>query len=323
MSPVSNCDFWIECAILLVMPSFSIIIAVYNDWKALEGCLDSLILQTDRPDFEVIVVDDGSYESPSEVILEKIRGLTATLVAQSHAGISAARNHGIRISRGSTLLFVDADCRLQPSCVATLSATIAASPQQNYFQLRLVGDCARIVGKTEHLRLTTLQKQLLEPDGRIRYLNTAGFAVRRAAIPVETVLFDELAIRAEDTLLLANLIERSELPFFVPDGIVQHEVSLSLTKCLSKDIRSAYLEGPTYALIASRGINVRMSHRERLKMLVSMWQTSRLSSIGRLAWLCLILRQSSSRTTSLVYRLLHYYGPATLTPKATSLKGTP
>jgi len=176
------------------------------------------------------------------------------------------------------------------------------------------------VGKTEHLRLITLQKQLLESDGRIRYLNTAGFAVRRAAVAVESGLFDESAIRAEDTLLLANLIERSELPFFVPDAIVRHDVCLSLSDCLRKDIRSAWVEGATYARIKSRGINVRMGHRDRLKLLVSMWQTSRLSSIGRLACLCLILRQSSSRTTSLVYRLLHHRVGAPRS-KAASVKG--
>jgi glycosyltransferase involved in cell wall biosynthesis len=322
MSPVSNCDFGIEYAMLLGMPSFSIIIAVYNDWRVLGACLDSLTQQNGGIDFEVIVVDDGSTQSAPEAIMERARRLPLTLVRRAHGGISAARNHGIRISRGSILLFVDADCRLQPNCLAALSATIVASAVPNYFQLRLVGDCARLVGKTEHLRLTTLQKQLLEPDGRIRYLNTAGFAVRRAAVPVDIGLFDESAIRAEDTLLLAHLTEQAQLPFFVPDAIVQHEVSLSLTKCLSKDIRSAYAEGATYARIASRGVKIRMSHRERLNMLASMWQTSQLASIGRFACLCLILRQSSSRTTSLLYRLFHYR-PAALKPKAASLKGTP
>jgi glycosyltransferase involved in cell wall biosynthesis len=321
MSPVFNCDFRIDCAILLGMLTFSIIIAVYNDWRALGDCLDSVTGQKDGPDFEVIVVDDGSSQSAPEAIVKRARRLPLTLVTQSHAGISAARNHGIRVSKGSILLFVDADCRLQPDCLAALSATIVASPHQNYFQLRLVGDCTQLVGKSEHLRLTTLQKQMLEPDGRIRYLNTAGFAIRRAVVPAESGLFDESAIRGEDTLLLAHLTERAQLPFFVPGAIVQHEVSLSLSKCLRKDVRSAYVEGATYALIAARGVNIRMRHRERLKMLVSMWQTSRLSSIGKFAFLCLILRQSSSRTTSLLYRLLHYR-PASLRSKAASVKGT-
>ena len=41
-------------------PLFSIIIAAYNDWAVLKGCLQSLARQTDEPCFEVIIVDDGS-----------------------------------------------------------------------------------------------------------------------------------------------------------------------------------------------------------------------------------------------------------------------
>ena len=201
--------------------------------------------------------------------------------------------------------FVDADCRLQPDCLAALASTVTASSQHNCFQLRLVGDCSNFVGKTEHLRLTTLQNQLLQANGCIRYLNTAGFAIRRSSVPIERGLFEPIALRAEDTLLLANLIERHELPFFVPGAVVQHEIPASLLGCFRRDIRSAFLEGGTYALIASRGIRIRMSHRERWNMLWSMWRTSKLSSIGRLAWFVLIVRQSLSRITSFVYRLLY------------------
>jgi len=287
------------------MPLFSIIIAVYNDWTTLNPCLHSLTQQADGPDFEVIVVDDGSHKAAPEGIRQWADRLPLTIVRQPHAGISTARNHGIQVSKGSILLFVDADCRLQPNCLAALASTIAAEPRHNYFQLRLVGDCSGFVGRTEHLRLTTLQNHLLQPNGCMRYLNTAGFAIRRSNVPTGRGLFDPAALRGEDTLLLADLMQRAELPFLLADAIIQHEVPLSLMKCLRKDIRSAFLEGGTYALIASRGIRIRMSHRERLNMLRFMWRTSKLPSIGRLAWFVLIVRQSLSRITSLVYRLLH------------------
>jgi glycosyltransferase involved in cell wall biosynthesis len=285
--------------------SISIIIAVYNDWTALDECLHSLSERADGRDFEVIVVDDGSDEIAPEAIRQWDRGLALSIVRQPHAGISAARNHGIETSKGSILLFVDADCRLQANCLTALERAIAASPQHTCFQLRLTGNCSGLAGRTEHLRLTTLQNQMLQPDGCMRYLNTAGFAIRRASVRIEKGLFDSVALRGEDTLLLANLMEAGELPFFVGDAVIQHEVAASLPMCLRKDMRSAYLEGGTYALIASRGIRIRMSHRERLSILWSMWKTSEISSIGRLAFFALIVRQLLSRITSVLYRLLH------------------
>jgi glycosyltransferase involved in cell wall biosynthesis len=286
------------------IPLFSIIIGVYNDWIALDLCLRSLAQQTHGPRFEIIVVDDGSSEAAPEVIRQWVRCLPLTIVRQSHAGISAARNHGIQISRGSVLLFVDADCRLQTNCLAALGSTITDSPQHNCFQLHLVGDCRGAVGRAEELRLRSFQEHMLQPDGRIRYLNTAGFAIRRRRVNIEGGLFDPMALRAEDTLLLANIMQGGELPLFVANATVQHAIPLSLMECLLKDIRSAYLEGRTYDIIASKGVRIRVSHRERLRVLLSMWKIAGQHSIGRSAWFVLVARQTLYRIVSFGYERL-------------------
>ena len=273
-------------------PLFSIVIGVYDDWIPLDQCLRSLAQQTNGPSFEVIVVDDGSREAAPEFISYWIRSYPLTVIRQSHTGISAARNRGVQISRGSVLVFVDADCKFQPDCLATLSATVAQSPQHNCFQLHLVGDCSGIVGRTEELRLITLQNHLLQPNGCIRYLNTAGFAIRRGKVNMERGVFDPVAVRAEDTLLLANLIEAGELPLFVPNATVQHAIPLSLMDCFRKDIRSAPLDARTYNIIAAQGVRFRVGQQERLRMLLAMWKTSRQHSIGRLAWFVLAARQA-------------------------------
>ncbi len=284
-------------------PVFSIIIAVYNDWAMLDGCLQSLAQQTNGPGFEVIVVDDGSTETAPEFVRTS-HCYPLAVIRQPHEGIPSARNRGIRTSKGTLLLFVDADSRLQTNCLAVLSSTIASSPQHDCFQLRLVGNCSNLVGRAEELRLVTFQNHMLQTDGRIRYLNTAGFAIRRALVDIETGVFDPAALRAEDTLLLANLMQRGELPWFVPDAIVEHAIPLSLVGCLRKDIRSAYLEGRTYDIIASKGVKIRVTHRERLQMLASMWKSAGQPSIGRSAWFVLVTRQALQRTISFVHQCL-------------------
>jgi glycosyltransferase involved in cell wall biosynthesis len=281
---------------------FSIIIAVYNDWAPLDPCLRSLAQQTNGASFEVIIADDGSNEAAPESIRRWGECFPLTIIRHSHAGISTARNRGVQASKGVVLVFVDADCRMQTDCLAALAKTIADFPQYNYFQLHLVGDCLGTIGKAEELRLAMLQEHFLQSDGRIRYLNTAGFAIRKAAVDVERGVFDPVALRAEDTFLMATLMQRGELPLFVPSATVEHAISLSVLACLRKDIRSIYLEAKTYDLIASKGVRFRVSYRERLAMVGSMWKASGTRSFGRQAWFVVTGRQGLRLIASYVYR---------------------
>src|SRR6266496_6526798 len=173
-----------------IAPLFSIIIPVYNDWLPLHQCLRSLAQQTNGLGFEVVIVDDGSRETAPESIRHWSSCYPLTVVRRPHAGVSAARNRGVQISKGSVLVFVDADCRLQTNCLAALASIITDSPQHSCFQLHIIGDCSGAVGRAEELRLRALQTHLLQPNGCIRYLNTAGFAVRRARVDIQRGIFD-------------------------------------------------------------------------------------------------------------------------------------
>ena len=272
-------------------PRFSVIVAVYNDWEMLDQCLRSLKEQANAPSFEVIIVDDDSQESAPASILRWNNSYPLTVLRQAHGNVSVARNRGIQISRGSILIFADADSRFQTDCLAILNKTILDSPEHDYFQLHLIGDCAGLVGKAEQLRLITFQEYMLQVDGCIRYLNTAGFALRRSRVDIDKGLFDPAAVRAEDTFLLAILIHAGKLPLFVANAIVQHSIHLSFVQCLRKDVWSAFLEAKVYALIASKGVRIQVSYRDRIRLLWSMWKGSAQRSIGRLAWFALVARQ--------------------------------
>lgn len=287
-----------------LVPRFSIVIPAYNDWIPLKQCLQSLAQQTNAPEFEVIVVDDGSTEAAPEYLRSAAPDHPFTVIQQTHAGIPAARNRGIRAAKGEVLLFVDADCRLQAGCLTALSSVIADAPQHDCFQLRLVGNCSTVVGRAEHLRLLSFQSYMLKPDGGIRYLNTAGFAIRRERVDVEAGVFDPAALRAEDTLLLAHLIQEGKLPLFVPNAVVEHAIPLSLMQCVQKDIQSVSLQHKAYGIIASKGVRIRITNRERLSLLRSMWKEAAQKSIGRSAWFVLVARQSLQRMISLTYRCL-------------------
>ncbi len=101
-------------------PLVSVIIPVYNGDRFLADALDSVFAQTYRP-IEVIVVDDGSTDR-SGAVAQSRPGVR--YVRQENAGVSAARNAAIHISRGELIGLLDADdvwlpekLRLQVACM--------------------------------------------------------------------------------------------------------------------------------------------------------------------------------------------------------------
>lgn len=92
-------------------PRISCIIAVYNGRQYLAEALASLRAQS-RPLDEIIVVDDGSTDDSVE-IAERV-GAPVRCIRQQNAGQSAARNHGVRVSRGDLLSFLDSDDLIHP-----------------------------------------------------------------------------------------------------------------------------------------------------------------------------------------------------------------
>ena len=88
------------------MPTVSIVIPAYNAEAFIQEALDSVFRQTYR-DFEVIVVDDGSEDRTAEII--KQYGHDVHYIHQKNQDVAAARNTGIRASRGEWIAFLDHD----------------------------------------------------------------------------------------------------------------------------------------------------------------------------------------------------------------------
>ena len=93
-------------------PLVSVVIPCYNAERFLAETIESALAQTYRP-IEVIVVDDGSSDNTAQIA----QSYPTRFITQKNGGVSAARNNGIRQSRGKYILFLDHDDRLLPQAV--------------------------------------------------------------------------------------------------------------------------------------------------------------------------------------------------------------
>ena len=102
------------------MPKMSVIIPVYNNAVYLPQCLDSLLSQS-FPDFEGIIVDDGSYDG-SETICDEYqkRDCRLKVIHIENHGVSHARNVGLDNAKGEWVSFVDSDDWIDPDYLSTL-----------------------------------------------------------------------------------------------------------------------------------------------------------------------------------------------------------
>lgn len=98
----------------------SVLIPAYNAEKTICRCLNSVLSQT-FPDFEVIVVNDGSKDTT----LSMLRGYAEkdariTVIDQPNQGVAAARNVALDHACGEYILYVDADDWIEPNMLERL-----------------------------------------------------------------------------------------------------------------------------------------------------------------------------------------------------------
>ncbi|OWK97107.1 hypothetical protein AP75_13000 [Kaistella haifensis DSM 19056] len=94
-------------------PLISVIVPCYNVDPYIAECLESLLAQT-YPNFEVIIVDDGSTDATRDCIQPFLKDKRFKLFNQPNAGLSAARNTGLEAVQGEYIAFLDSDDMLHP-----------------------------------------------------------------------------------------------------------------------------------------------------------------------------------------------------------------
>lgn len=198
-------------------PAISIIVPVYKAERFLNECIDSILAQT-FPDFELILVDDGSPDScPALCDAAAAKDKRIRVIHKKNGGQSTARNAGLDAARGEWIAFVDSDDTITPDYCAKLYAAVQQTGAQiaacNYRQVDESGQPLK--EQYLHVRAEVLdQKEALEHCTLLPYM-VVWNKLFHAAI-FETLRFRENLIY-EDTILMAQAIERTEKVVNIPD----------------------------------------------------------------------------------------------------------
>ena len=101
-------------------PKTSVVVCSYNGAKTLDRCLESL-KRVDYPDYEVVLVDDGSKDNTQEIAAKHPWIVN---IRQENKGLSFARNVGARAAKGDVIVYTDSDCMADPDWLYYLVGTL-------------------------------------------------------------------------------------------------------------------------------------------------------------------------------------------------------
>jgi hypothetical protein len=221
-------------------PRASIVITCYNYERYLRECVDSALHQA-YADTEVIVVNDGSTDSSRDIIAGY--GDRVVPVLKANGGMGSAFNAGFAASRGSVVIFLDADDTLFPHAVETvLSLFVEPGMVKVHWPLATVDEFGRHTGQfypSEPLPEGDLSRSVID-GGESGYVwpMTSGNAWSRSFL--ERVLpIPEREYRTSGESYLATLapvfglVKRTLEPL---GTYRMHERSLSNRSLLSEEI---------------------------------------------------------------------------------------
>ncbi len=159
----------------------SVVIPCYNQAHFLGEAIESVLSQTYQH-FEIIVVDDGSTDSTSEVAA---RYPKVHLIRQENQGLAAARNTALHHSEGDYLMFLDADDRLLPEAFEVSLECFNTHPE-----------CAFVSGHYKEISvdgspLATRKQPCPEKEHYVEILR-ANYIITPAVVMYQRIVFDSV-----------------------------------------------------------------------------------------------------------------------------------
>lgn len=213
------------------MPMVSVVIPCYNQGAFIAEALDSVLAQSCQ-DFEIIVVNDGSTDRETTVILETLDFPRTRVVHTANHGVSAARNTAIALAAGKYILPLDADDRIGRDYLEKAAGVLDRHPEVGF-----VYCLARLFGAKRgmfYLNNGSLGDMLLDS----RVFCSAMF--RKSDWTVTEGYNNNMRQGWEDWDFWLSILEQGKTPYLIPEVCFYYRVRKgSRTRSMSSEQKLA------------------------------------------------------------------------------------
>ena len=194
-------------------PLISVVIPTHNRSQVIGRAIKSVLNQTFR-DFELIIVDDGSTDSTKEVVKSFSDDRIVYIKYEKNRGVAAARNIGIKASRGEYIGLQDSDDEWFPEKLEEIHKVILKRKFDFIFSYGTIIKNDKpmgYVGKSPWVNKST-EKELIIQIFRNNFIPTQGALIKKEKI-MQVGGFDENLFSASDHDLWMRLIPICNLYF--------------------------------------------------------------------------------------------------------------
>jgi O-antigen biosynthesis protein len=197
-------------------PKVSVVVAAYNGAATINDTL-AWLSRLDYPNYEIIVVDDGSKDGTAAIV--KQHGVRAIQVP--NGGLSRARNLGIEAAKGEIVAFIDSDAHPDPTWLYYLvcsleeqNAAAVGGPNIAQRDAGFTADCVDCSpGNPTHVLLN---------DDHAEHIPGCNMAYRKSVL-LEIGMFDPTHRAAGDDVDVCwKLLARGHKIAFSPSALVYH-----------------------------------------------------------------------------------------------------
>ena len=195
----------------------SVIIPVYNSAASIERCLSSVLAQTYKADYQIIIVNDGSTDNSLEIINRYIQehpSIDILVINKPNGGVSSARNAGLYAATGEWIALLDSDDEWLPDKIAVQIGIVNTHPEIDLLGTNVVGSQTRILWKLKDKLSPVKVWELF-----IKWHPSTPTVIFRSEILKDVGVYDESMRYGEDGEFLLRICTQKNA-WFTPEQLV-------------------------------------------------------------------------------------------------------